>query len=126
MYFVRFYNYFFLRQLHGFYHSSGYIPAMNAKPTVPGPAPIDARRDQRSRVPSPEIMEEPLDVIPELPVDPLGPDNKLIFAPGPMTGTFAPSSGRYNVVTKGPLTGTIAASNSGGTFGPELKFAGYD
>jgi aldehyde:ferredoxin oxidoreductase len=59
-------------------------------------------------------------------VDPLGPDNKLIFAPGPLTGTFAPSSGRYNVVTKGPLTGAIAASSSGGSFGPELKFAGYD
>jgi len=59
-------------------------------------------------------------------VDPLGPENKLIFAPGPFTGTFAPSGGRYNVITKGPLTGTIAASNSGGAFGPELKFAGYD
>lgn len=59
-------------------------------------------------------------------VDPLSPENKLIFAPGPFTGTYAPSAGRYNVVTKGPLNGTIAASNSGGTFGPELKFAGYD
>jgi aldehyde:ferredoxin oxidoreductase len=59
-------------------------------------------------------------------VDPLSPANKLIFAPGPLTGTFAPSGGRYNVITKGPLTGTIAASNSGGAFGPELKFAGYD
>lgn len=59
-------------------------------------------------------------------IDALSPDNKLIFAAGPMTGTFAPSAGRYDVVTKGPLTGTIAASNSGGTWGPELKFAGYD
>ena len=59
-------------------------------------------------------------------VDPLSPENKLIFAPGPLSGTFAPSGGRYNVITKGPLTGTIAASNSGGAFGPELKFAGYD
>jgi aldehyde:ferredoxin oxidoreductase len=59
-------------------------------------------------------------------VDPLSPDNKLIFSPGPLTGTFAPSSGRYNVVTKGPLTGAIAASNSGGSFGPAMKFAGYD
>jgi aldehyde:ferredoxin oxidoreductase len=58
--------------------------------------------------------------------DALGPDNKLVFAPGPFTGTFAPSAGRYNVVTKSPLNGTIAASNSGGVFGPELKFAGYD
>ncbi len=59
-------------------------------------------------------------------VDPLSPANKLIFAPGPFSGTFAPSAGRYNVVTKGPLTGTIAASNSGGNWGPELKYAGYD
>ena len=59
-------------------------------------------------------------------VDPLSPDNKVIFAPGPFTGTYAPSAGRFDVVTKGPLTGTIAASNSGGTFGPELKYAGYD
>lgn len=59
-------------------------------------------------------------------VDALSPENKLIFAPGPFSGTFAPSAGRYDVVTKGPLTGTIAASNSGGSFGSELKYAGYD
>ena len=58
--------------------------------------------------------------------DPMGPENKLIFAPGPFSGTFAPSGGRYDVITKGPLTGMIAASNSGGVFGPQLKFAGYD
>jgi aldehyde:ferredoxin oxidoreductase len=59
-------------------------------------------------------------------VDPLSPENKIMFVSGPLTGTFAPAAGRYNVVTKGPLTGTIAASNSGGNWGPELKFAGYD
>ncbi len=59
-------------------------------------------------------------------VDPLSPDNKLLFAAGPLSGTFAPSAGHYNVVTKGPLTGTIAASSSGGKFGPMLKYAGYD
>jgi aldehyde:ferredoxin oxidoreductase len=59
-------------------------------------------------------------------VDPLSAENKLIFMTGPLTGTLATSSGRYNVITKGPLNGTIAASNSGGCFGPELKFAGYD
>jgi len=59
-------------------------------------------------------------------VDPLSPENKLILAPGPFSGTFAPSGGRYHVVTKGPLTGAIAGSNSGGTFGPELHYAGYD
>ena len=59
-------------------------------------------------------------------VDPLSPENKLVFVPGPLTGTFAPSAGRYTVVTKGALTGAIASANSGGTWGPELKFAGYD
>jgi aldehyde:ferredoxin oxidoreductase len=58
--------------------------------------------------------------------DPLGPDNVLIFATGPLTGTMASTSGRYAVVTKGPLTGAIACSNSGGKFGAELKYAGYD
>ena len=59
-------------------------------------------------------------------VDPLGPENPLIFATGPLTGTGAPATSRYVVVCKAPLTGTIACSNSGGFFGPELKFAGYD
>ena len=58
--------------------------------------------------------------------DPLSPDNVLIFATGPLTGTMASTSGRYSVVTKGPLTNAIACSNSGGKFGAELKFAGYD
>ena len=58
--------------------------------------------------------------------DPMGPDNVLIFATGPLTGTMASTSGRYAVVTKGPLTNAIACSNSGGKFGAELKFAGYD
>jgi aldehyde:ferredoxin oxidoreductase len=59
-------------------------------------------------------------------IDPLSPDNKLIFAAGPLSGTNAPSAGHFNVVTKGPLGGTIAASSSGGVFGPMLKYAGYD
>lgn len=58
--------------------------------------------------------------------DPLGPENKLIIAPGPLTGTSAPTGGRYNVITKSPLTGYITFSNSGGYFGAELKRAGYD
>jgi aldehyde:ferredoxin oxidoreductase len=58
--------------------------------------------------------------------DPLGPDNKLIMATGPLTGTMASTSGRYSVITKGPLTGAIACSNSGGFFGAELKYAGWD
>src|SRR5512136_477439 len=59
-------------------------------------------------------------------VDPLSPANKLIYATGPLTGTMAATGGRYSVITKGPLTGAIACSNSGGYFGAELKFAGWD
>ena len=59
-------------------------------------------------------------------VDPLSPENKLIFATGPLTGTPAPCGARYMVVTKGAQTGAITTSNSGGHWGPELKFAGYD
>ncbi|MBN9698070.1 MAG: aldehyde ferredoxin oxidoreductase, partial [Zoogloea sp.] len=59
-------------------------------------------------------------------VDPLSPENKLIMSTGPLTGTLASTGGRYTVVTKGPLTGAIACSNSGGFFGAEMKFAGWD
>jgi len=59
-------------------------------------------------------------------VDPLSPENKLIMATGPLTGTPVATGGRYSVITKGPLTGAIACSNSGGFFGAELKFAGWD
>ena len=59
-------------------------------------------------------------------VDPLSPDNKLIIATGPLTGTMASTGGRWTAVTKGALTGAIASSNSGGQFGGELKMAGYD
>ena len=59
-------------------------------------------------------------------VDPLSPENKLFFVAGPLTGTLGTSAGRFNVVAKSPLTGTIGASNSGGYWGPELKFAGWD
>lgn len=58
--------------------------------------------------------------------DPLGPDNMLGFVAGPCTGTTVPASGRYMVVTKSPLTGAWGDANSGGSFGPELKAAGYD
>ena len=58
--------------------------------------------------------------------DALGPDNKMIMATGPLTGTMASTGGRYSVICKSPLTGAIACSNSGGFFGAELKFAGWD
>jgi aldehyde:ferredoxin oxidoreductase len=59
-------------------------------------------------------------------VDALDPSNPLLFATGPLTGTFAPTGGRYMVVTKSPLTGAVACSNSGGYWGPALRYAGYD
>ncbi|MGA8848746.1 MAG: aldehyde ferredoxin oxidoreductase family protein [Dehalococcoidia bacterium] len=59
-------------------------------------------------------------------VDPLGPENILGFITGPLTGSPAPSGTRYTVVGKSPLTGTWGDANSGGEFGPYLKFAGYD
>jgi aldehyde:ferredoxin oxidoreductase len=59
-------------------------------------------------------------------VDPLSPDNKIIWATGPLTGTMASTGGRYTVITKGALTGAIASSNSGGYWGAELKMAGWD
>ena len=59
-------------------------------------------------------------------VDPLSPENQLIYITGPMTGAAAPSTGRYMVVTKSPLTGMIACSNSGGIWGAKLKYAGWD
>ncbi len=64
----------------------------------------------------------------QLPIgcEPLSPDNIMVFAGGPLTGTMAPSSGRFEVCTKSPATGLWLDSNCGGYFGPELKFAGYD
>ena len=64
----------------------------------------------------------------ELPqgADPLGPDNKLIFALGPVTGVALSGSGRHCVGAKSPLTGGIAKSEVGEFWGAELKRAGYD
>ena len=59
-------------------------------------------------------------------VEALSEANKIVIATGPLTGSKAPTGGRYMVVTKSPLSGTIASSNSGGFWGAELKNAGYD
>jgi len=59
-------------------------------------------------------------------IDPLSPENMLIMATGPLTGTSAPTAARYMVMTKGPLTGALTCSNSGGQFPKELKRAGFD
>lgn len=58
--------------------------------------------------------------------EPLSKENILIFACGPLTGTMAPTSGRFSVTSKSPLTNTIFDSNSGGKFGAMLKKSGHD
>jgi len=58
--------------------------------------------------------------------DAFDPENKLIFATGPLTGSGTIGGSRFMVVTKSPLTGGVGCANAGGYFGPELKFAGYD
>jgi len=65
----------------------------------------------------------------ELPlgIDGLSPENKLIFMTGPLTGTFFPNSGRWAAFGKSPLTTAIwGEAHSGGIWGPELKYAGFD
>jgi aldehyde:ferredoxin oxidoreductase len=58
--------------------------------------------------------------------DPLGPENKLIFATGPMTGMPFAGSGRHAVGAKSPLTGGYGAGEAGGFWGSEFKRAGFD
>ncbi len=55
---------------------------------------------------------------------PLGPNNKLIFAPGIVTGTSAPTSARVSVGAKSPLTGGIKESNAGSGWAPALARMG--
>jgi len=59
-------------------------------------------------------------------VDPLGPENVLIFTNGPLTGTGYQTSNRFSVTTKSPLTGTVLDANSGGFWGMQFKKTGYD
>lgn len=59
-------------------------------------------------------------------VDPLSPENVLIFATGPLTASGAQTSNRFSVTTKSPLTGTILDANSGGWWGMQVKRTGYD
>ncbi len=67
-------------------------------------------------------------LVKELPagVEPLGPENKLIFAAGPITGVPAGGCGRHSVGAKSPLTGGFGEADSGGYWGAELKMAGFD
>ena len=58
--------------------------------------------------------------------DPLGPENRLIFAAGPLSGTAAPCAARFTVTARSPQTGILGDANAGGRFGPALKKAGID
>jgi aldehyde:ferredoxin oxidoreductase len=58
--------------------------------------------------------------------DPLAPERRIVFAAGPLSGTGAPTSGRFSASFKSPLTGLLTDSNCGGFFGPWIKMAGYD
>jgi aldehyde:ferredoxin oxidoreductase len=57
--------------------------------------------------------------------DPLGPENKVVLAPGVLSGSVAPTSGRMSVGGKSPLTGGIKEANSGGQAGQKLMRLGY-
>ncbi|MDI6705212.1 MAG: aldehyde ferredoxin oxidoreductase family protein [Bacillota bacterium] len=59
-------------------------------------------------------------------VDPYSPESPIVFAPGVLTGTIVPCSGRTTVLFKSPATGRLFKTNVGGHFGAQLKFAGYD
>jgi len=59
-------------------------------------------------------------------VSPFDPTNCITLALGPLAGTMSPSSGRFTVATKSPLTGILGDANSGGHFGAELRYAGFD
>ena len=58
--------------------------------------------------------------------DPLGPENKLYFATGPLVGTSFPTASRFNISAKSPQTGILGDTNAGGHFASEIKYAGYD
>ena len=59
-------------------------------------------------------------------VEPLSPENVLIFTMGPITASGSQTSNRFNVSTKSPLTDTILHANSGGWWGMQFKRTGYD
>ncbi len=59
-------------------------------------------------------------------VDALDPENRIIFATGPLTGTATPGSGTYCLVSKSPLTNCVASAQANGFFGARLKKSGYD
>lgn len=98
---------------------------------------VDLAREQTMEVPFPEEWKRAyiggrglgvrilMDMV-NPKIDPLDPENVLIFASGPVAGSGFPMGTRYDVITKSPLTGTTTSANSGGKFGTSMKRAGYD
>lgn len=97
---------------------------------------LSSGKSSRSQIKDPEIIKKYVggrgialhyllsSLNPE--IDPYAPEAPVIFAPGVLTGTYVPSSGRTSVLFKSPATGRIFKTNVGGHFGAQLKFAGYD
>lgn len=71
------------------------------------------------------VMKLLFDLIPDG-ADPLGEENVLVFAPGPLNGTLSPTGGRWMVGAKSPATGILVSGNGGGMWGAEIKWAGFD
>ncbi len=59
-------------------------------------------------------------------MDPFSPENPLVFGAGLLTGTLGIATSRFNISAKSPESENLGDSNSGGFFGPELRFAGFD
>ena len=59
-------------------------------------------------------------------IDPLSPENVLIFGAGTLVGTIMPTASKSDVSAKSPLTGLLGTTSSGYRFGSEMKYAGYD
>ncbi|MDD1704025.1 MAG: aldehyde ferredoxin oxidoreductase family protein [Methanoregula sp.] len=98
---------------------------------------VDLSRGSVNRQPVPEELKRQFlggrgfgvklasDLVPA-DADALGPENVIVFATGPLTGTGVPLGGRHQVVSKSPLNETLCSSDSGAFFGHELKVAGFD
>ncbi|MEE4605527.1 MAG: aldehyde ferredoxin oxidoreductase family protein [Desulfobacteraceae bacterium] len=108
--------------MHGWMSKILRVNLVNGKSTVESLDPIVAKEYIGGRGLGIYYLNQEVD--PK--TNPHSPDNLLVMATGPLTGTGAPTGARYMVMTKSPLTGAITCSNSGGQFPTELKRAGFD
>ena len=59
-------------------------------------------------------------------IDSMSKDNIIVIAPGPLSGTTAPTNGRTHILTKSPITGGIGMGNFGGRWGPRFRASGFE